>query len=214
MSMNWSRTPRPRRQGQHQEDAQWIETIRTASDPRTAEEAYRRLMRKYWQVVTLGAAQRVGDLREAEDVAQDAFVRAFRSLDRLKEPTAFLGWLIRIANNTATDHLRSRKSTVSLDALGDSVASVPLNRSGVTYPDYQEHVERNEEVEQILSVLSTMPDRYREVITLKYLLGMDGREMACRLGEPEGTVRNRLFRALEKLRENLQVKAQTPENRE
>ena len=59
-----------------------------------------------------------------------------------------------------------------------------------------------------------MPDRYREVITLKYLLGMDGREMASRLGEPEGTVRNRLFRALEKLRENVQVKAQTPENRE
>ena len=171
-------------------------------------------MHKYWQVVTLGAAQRVGDLREAEDVAQDAFVRAFRSLDRLKEPTAFLGWLIRIANNTATDHLRSRKSMVSLDALGDSVASVPLNRSGVSFPDYQEHIERNEEVEQVLSVLGKMSDRYREVITLKYLLGMDGREMACRLGEPEGTVRNRLFRALEKLRENLQVKAQSPENRE
>lgn len=166
-------------------------------------------MQKYWQVITLGAAQRVGDLREAEDVAQDAFVRAFRSLDRLKEPTAFLGWLLRIANNTATDHLRSRRSTVSLDALGDSVG-----RAGVTGPDFQEDVERSEEIGQVLSVLKTLPDRYRDVITLKYCLGMDGHTMAQHLGEPEGTVRNRLFRALEKLRESLQTGTHPVETRE
>lgn len=210
--MKW--TGRRRRRGQHQEDARWIEIIRTTNDRQIAEEAYRRLMQKYWQVVTLGAAQRVGDLREAEDVAQNAFVRAFRSLDSLKEPTAFLGWLLRIANNMATDHLRSRKSTVSLDTLGDSARGEPLGRSGVTEPDYQEDVERKEEIEQILSTLSTLPERYREVITLKYLLGMDGRTMAAHLGEPEGTVRNRLFRALEKLRENLEVETQSLENGE
>lgn len=178
------------------------------------EEAYRRLMRKYWQVVTLGAAQRVRDLREAEDVAQDSFVRAFRSLDRLKEPTAFLGWLLRIANNTATDYLRSRKSTTSLDALGDSVTGAAVGRPAVTQPVFQEDIERSEEIERILSALSTLPDRYREVITLKYLLGMDGETMARHLGEPAGTVRNRAFRALEKLRENLRVRARTGEDRE
>ena len=171
-------------------------------------------MRKYWQVVTLGVAQRVGNLRDAEDVAQDSFVRAFRSLDRLKEPTAFLGWLLKIANNTATDYLRSRKSTVSLDALGDSVAGAPVGRPAVTQPVHQEDMERSEEIEQILEALSTLPDRYREVITLKYLLGMDGQTMARHLGEPEGTVRNRAFRALEKLRECLQARTRSGEDRE
>ena len=76
-------------------------------------------------------------------------------------------------------------------------------------PNYQEKVEKNEEIERVLSVLNTLPERYRQVITLKYLLDMDGRTMALHLGEPEGTVRNRLFRALEKLRESLQRKAQS-----
>ena len=205
--MKWTR--RRRSKGQHEEDAQWIEAIRAAKDTQTVEEAYRRLMRKYWQVVTLGAAQRVGDLREAEDVAQDAFVRAFRSLHRLKEPTAFLGWLLRIANNAATDYLRSRKSPVSLDALGDSAQLAQLGKSRIAESNYLENVEKNEEIEEVQRVLRTLPERYREVITLKYVLGMDGRSMALHLGEPEGTVRNRLFRALAKLRENLHLKAQS-----
>ncbi|MCH2375010.1 MAG: sigma-70 family RNA polymerase sigma factor, partial [Planctomycetes bacterium] len=64
-----------------------------------------------------------------------------------------------------------------------------------------------EDIEEVLQAVDTLPDHYREVITLRYLRDLDGRTMAKLLGEPEGTVRNRLFRALAKLREILQPKA-------
>ena len=197
----------------HAEDALWINTIRDVRTRREVEEAYRKLMEKYWQVVTVLAAGKLGDVREAEDVAQEAFVRAFRSLNRLKEPTAFLGWLLCIARNLATDHLRSRKNTLSLDVLGESAEQFLAPSSKETLresqTDVHDNVERDEEIEEILDAVRSLPDRYREVITLKYLRNMDGRTMAEHLGEPEGTIRNRLFRALTKLREITQPKAKS-----
>lgn len=184
----------------HAEDALWIATIRAGKDRRQVQEAYRNLMRKYWEVVMVLSASKLGDVQEAADVAQEAFLRSFQSLDKLNQPTAFLGWLLRISRNLTTDHLRARKSTVSLDALGDSAESVVPNMT----PRFQADLERKEELENVLSAVNGLPDRYREVITLKYLKDMDGRAMSEHLGEPEGTVRNRLFRALGKLRECLE----------
>ncbi len=182
---------------EHLEDGRLVETIRASRTRAAVEEAYERLVRKHWKGLTVLALQKLGDLREAEDVAQETFERAFRSLGRLNEPTAFLGWLLQIARNVATDHLRGRKSMLSIDAVSDAGAI------GASRPGFVEEVETSEEFEQVLRLLDGLPERYREVITLKYLHGMDGRAMAQHLGEPEGTIRNRLFRALAKLRETL-----------
>ena len=186
----------------------WIATILEAKSRGEVQEAYRRLMQKYWQVVTVLTTRKLQDVREAEDVAQEAFVRAFQALGRLKEPTAFLGWLLQIARNMATDRLRTRKNTVSLDRLGDSAAEAAATAErGASTPEYELELETREDIEEVLQVVDTLPDHYREVITLRYLRDLDGRTMAKLLGEPEGTVRNRLFRALAKLREILQPKA-------
>ena len=182
------------------EDAHWVELIRRAKRSSEKEFAYENLLKKHWQGVTVLALGRVGELREAEDVAQETFERAFRSLDKLKEPTAFLGWLLRIASNVATDHIRSRKPVVSLDTLGESIAPESQRGKSAREPEFQRLVEQDDEIAVVIDALGELPDRYREVITLKYLRDMDGRAMAEQLGEPEGTVRNRLFRALEKLR--------------
>ena len=102
-----------------EEDARWIAAIRSGGKG-VREDGFRRLMLKYWKLVVVLSANRVRDRRDAEDITQEAFFRAFRSLETLSEPVAFLGWLLRIAQNVATDHLRSRRSVIPLDALGDA----------------------------------------------------------------------------------------------
>lgn len=200
---------RPSASESAKEDAMWIATILEQKSAQAVEEAYTKLLRKYWKVVMVLAIQRVSDHREAEDIAQEAFVRAFRSLRNLEKPVAFLGWLLQIARNLITDHIRSRKPHVSLDAVGpDALESGPrLQRSPEhrpPQPDFQKRLEESDELEQVLEALSELPERYREVVTLKYLQGLDGKSMAEVLGEPEGTVRNRCFRAMEKIRKKLE----------
>jgi RNA polymerase sigma-70 factor, ECF subfamily len=185
------------------EDARWIATILSGGEAAEREECYRKLMRKYWKVVAVIATSKLGDPREAEDITQEAFIRAFRSLGRLSEPVAFLGWLLKIARNLATDRLRSRRTMVSLDALGDAAEEMPgfHDRSATTDPS--RGLESDEDAAQVMKALEDLPEKYREVVALRYLEGLDGKAMSRFLGEPEGTVRNRLFRALEKMRRSL-----------
>jgi len=196
------------------QDAGWIAAIRSGGKG-AREDAFRSLMLKYWKLVVVLAANRVRDRRDAEDITQEAFFRAFRSLDTLSEPVAFLGWLLRIAQNVATDHLRSRKSVISLDALGDATplhgasdrrASLPRHTWREQDSSFAQQIEAREDAEEALKALDQLPEKYKEVVALRYLRGFDGRTMAKLLGEPEGTIRNRLFRALEKLRALLQTK--------
>jgi RNA polymerase sigma-70 factor (ECF subfamily) len=187
-----------------EEDARWIRTILSQRDAPPAEDCFRRLLEKYWRVVAVLAANKLGDRREAEDIAQEAFFRAFRSLESLAEPAAFLGWLLRIAQNLVTDKLRARKRTVSLDSLG--VGGEPGVAARKEAPEFERTLESAEETAEAMQALSDLPEKYREVVALKYLKGLDGRAMAKLLGEPEGTNRNRLFRALAKLRASLEQK--------
>ena len=176
--------------------------------------AYQTLMRKYWKLVMVMVTAQVSDSREAEDIAQEAFIRAFRSMDRLKSRQAFLGWLLRIARNIATDHLRSRRNTVSLDAITDDAPGRSGFAPSATFQSPSEGARRLEVEETrntVLAALQGLPEKYREVVALKYLQGLDGRTMAKMLGEPEGTIRNRLFRALKKLRNILQETNAGPE---
>ena len=185
------------------EDAAWIATILSGSSVEAQEEGYANLLKKYWKLIVVLASSRTGDRRAAEDIAQETFIRAFRSLHNLDKPVAFLGWLLRIARNLVTDHLRSRTPPMEeIDAAGD--VAVHLTRREI--PDFQRKVEEAEEVGLILSAMSEIPEKYREVVVLRYLQGLDGKAMARLLGEPEGTIRNRLFRALEKIRGTLERK--------
>ena len=92
-----------------EEDARWIAVITGGAAGEAREESFRKLMVKYWKLVTLLALQKVRDREEAEDVAQEAFFRAFRSIGSLHDPDLFLGWLLRIVRNPRHDH-RARGS--------------------------------------------------------------------------------------------------------
>lgn len=167
------------------------------------EEAYRLLVERYWKLVVVLVRQRLRSERDAEDVAQEAFIRAFRALDKLESPRHFLGWLLRIAQNLATDLIRRRRSESSLDAVG-SDCIVDLRRSSShDAGSVEARLERDEDFERVLAAIPRLPEAYQQVLVLRYLEGLSNVEIARHLEEPEGTIRNRLFRALHRIREVL-----------
>jgi RNA polymerase sigma-70 factor (ECF subfamily) len=179
-------------------DSELIAEILATKGSQVAEDAYRILLERYWKVVLALLRSRVRSERDAEDLTQETFIRAFRSLPKLNKPGHFLAWLARIAQNLATDHLRRRRTPASLDRIEDE--SLERSRTGQAGQDVQEMLEKREEMELVLNALGELPARHRVVVTLRYLKGLSNREIADLLGEPEGTVRNRLFRALARLR--------------
>ena len=201
----------PLRNGE--EDAGWIACIRSPASNQAAQECYRKLTEKYWKVLTVLVRGRVGSTTDAEDIAQQAFARAYRSLDKLKDPRLFLGWLMRIAHNLATDHLRRRRGETSLDAIGHEFIGDDPENAFSTFR-VTSRVEEEEELEIILKALPRLPDSYRAVLVLRYLEGYSNQEIAACLDEPEGTIRNRLFRALRKLRSLVEHKPPAPANHE
>lgn len=122
-----------------------------------------------------------------DDLVQDVFVHALGRLASLREPAAFGGWLATIARNRATDHLRQHGRH-----------EVPLEHDAAG-PD-----EDRAEALAVLAVLRTLPDAYRETLTLRLIEGMTGPEIAERTGLTPASVRVNLHRGMKMLRARLQ----------
>lgn len=139
----------------------------------------------------------IGDADEAEDVVQQTFIKAFRSLPQMRDAGSLDSWLRRILYTTTMDLLRRRKrrrETPLDDKLRQRHAR-PLS------PERDALVQ--EQVQLVQEALRQMPPRYRAYIILREFEGLTYEEMAETLGEPITTVRVALFRARERLREIL-----------
>lgn len=156
--------------------------------------AFRKLVAKYWNLIAVLVYQKIGDRCDAEDIAQDAFLRAYRSLPKLRHQDRFLAWLLRISNRLVADHVRRRRRerSVSLQSLEENATMLPA-----AHPADPAEIE--EEHRRLLLAVGRLPDRYRLVVTMRYLRGYSLEAIARAVGEPPGTVRNRLFRAHRKL---------------
>lgn len=141
----------------------------------------------------------IGDVHEAEDTAQDAFLAAYVCLPRLTDPAAFEAWLMRITRNRAVDRrrgmLRCRPSAVAHDDSADGSPELPrvLHRSGVAEPSA-------ESVAALRGTLEDMPSTLRGVLRQRYLRGLSCEEIAKRDGVSVMAVKTRLFRARRRLR--------------
>ena len=138
---------------------------------------------------------------DAEDVAQEALLRAYRSFDRLRDRKRFRGWLVRISFRLALDRLRSAKRREQRDMLWSQPAHLPPS---VTAEDvaasnqFQGHLER---------ALEELPKKLRLVLLLSAMDGYTIEEIAAMVGVPLGTVKSRIFLARKKLAEKLQCHA-------
>lgn len=146
------------------------------------------------------------DETEARDLAQDAFVRAFRHLKRCGDPERFSGWLFMIVSNVcrSAGARATRRATEPLDAVAGSVASDgPM-------PDQQ--VDAKHLREQIRSALSRLPEEQREALVLMYLQGYSVLEIEEMTGASASAVKMRLKRGREALKALLgPVLAEVPE---
>jgi len=140
---------------------------------------------------------------DAEDVAQEALLRAYKSFDRLRDHNKFRGWLVRISFRLALDRLRSTKRREQRDTLWAEPAHVP---APVTAEDvaasnqFQAHLDR---------ALEELPEKLRLVLLLSAMDGYTIEEIASMLGVPLGTVKSRIFIARKKLAEKLRCHADT-----
>ena len=142
-----------------------------------------------------------GDAADAEEAAQEAFVKAYRALDRFRGEAPFRPWLLAIVANEA----RNRRRAAGRQAALAARAEERDRPSGDAAPSPEEAVLGTEERERLLAAVNTMGESDRMVIAYRFFLDLSERETAEALGIPPGTVKSRLSRALRRLRERLAV---------
>jgi RNA polymerase sigma-70 factor (ECF subfamily) len=166
--------------------------------------AFDGLFRRYYGQIFGFAFQLTGDRTIAEDIAQEAFVRAYTGIARLRDGGAFLEWMYRITLNLARDRarLKRRKPWISFFELRKA------NADGETEPvefadegsDPARLTESDARTEALYNAIAALPHEFREVIVLHHLQKLDVERIAELLGVPEGTVKSRLGRARARLR--------------
>ena len=167
-------------------------------------EAFSVLVDRHKRMV-LGCAYRiVGDEEEAEDIAQDVFLRVYQALPRFRGESKFTTWLYRIVSNVCLNRLRKvNPETVSIEANDEEQRFSPSYLA-----DSDNTPEANFEWkrfrERVRGMVSTLPPQYSEVVHLRHMHGLAYDEIANTLNLPLGTVKTHLFRAKEKLKQILE----------
>ncbi len=163
-------------------------------------DAFRRLVERYQRPVLSVIARMVGDPATAEDLAQEAFVKAYRKLRTFDHRRKLSSWLFKIAHNTTIDHLRrARLDTVPLE----TTAADGENSWETLRASEDEGPERRAEVSQLVAgldaALGRLKPSYREILLLRFQQGLAYHEIAEVTGVAIGTVKVRLHRARKKL---------------
>jgi len=160
--------------------------------------AYDHLVRKYQHKIIQIVNRYVKDPSEAQDVAQESFIKAYRALNNFRGDSAFYTWLYRIAINTAKNFLVSRArrySQYEVDVQeAEQVGNIPQLRSMET-PEQQ--LFNEEIVAAIKAAIDKLPEEMRMAIMLREFEGLSYQEIAQAMDCPVGTVRSRIFRARE-----------------
>jgi len=161
--------------------------------PQTLDE-FERLVETFQDRLVRYAFRRLGTVQDAEDVAQDVFVRAYADRRRRKGVVNVNAYLFRMASNRCTDWQRKRKRRNPLPGEAEQVHVPATDR------DVAEEAAAAEDLERIETLLREIPSPQAEVVQLHVLDGLRLREIAEVLGRPVGTVKSRLRYALDKLR--------------
>jgi RNA polymerase sigma-70 factor (ECF subfamily) len=172
--------------------------------------AYRTLVARYASAAVNMAARLVHDRAVAEELAQDAFVRAFARLTTYDPERRFSAWFFRVLHNLVIDYLRRKRvATVSLDALTADGYAGPVADDPASSPE--DELERRSLAAALQDALSRLRPEYREVIVLRYEQGLSVDEVAGVLDLPEGTVKTFLHRARKELAGLLEAAGWGPE---
>ena len=158
---------------------------------RGREEAYRQLIEEYGNKLLRTCYLILNDREEAEDVVQETFIKVFNKIDTFKEKSGLYTWIYAIALNLSRDRMRIKQDMLE------------LKDEWIGNDDVESHVEINIDREQLRKEIFGMNSLYREVLVLFYFEELSIREISNLLNEKEGTIKSKLSRGRNMLKESL-----------
>lgn len=172
------------------------------------EGSFEELVRRYQRPISGYVYRMVGDYEAALDLTQEIFIKIYGSLSRYRPEFKFSTWIYKIAHNAAIDHLRrhaGRERSIVNGTEADNY-DLPLESAGLSPEQQSEREERRIEIE---GVVRSLPTAYRELVVLRHSQDLTYEEIVDVTGLPLGTVKNRLFRAREMMRQQFLTKGIT-----
>lgn len=158
--------------------------------------AFAELLNRYKNLVYSVVLRMVNNTEEANDLAQEIFIKLYRNLDKYQPEYKFSTWLIRISTNHVIDYRRKRKQeTVSMEEM-----SYQLTSDSSPEKEYLQKEKRK----SLEYAIQALPDLYKVPIVLYHQQGLRYQEIAEIIGEPLSKVKNRIFRGRKMLKENLE----------
>ncbi|MEO8365825.1 MAG: sigma-70 family RNA polymerase sigma factor [Pseudoxanthomonas sp.] len=161
--------------------------------------AYGRIVVACQNTVTAIALAITRDVASSEDIAQEAFLKAWQQLNQLKSASSFLPWLRQITRNLARDHLRANRNR----PLSGEGADVAIQMAADPSPTPSERLLQTEEEIVATEIISALPEESRETLLLYYREGQSSQQVATLLGLSDAAVRKRLSRARASVREEM-----------
>jgi RNA polymerase sigma-70 factor (ECF subfamily) len=163
--------------------------------------AFGHLVRAYERPVYNLTYRMLGDPAEAEDAAQETFLRAYSKLATYQPGRKFVNWLLSIASHHCIDRLRKRNRAPQLSLEGP----LPPKWTMSSAPGPDQTVSRKQQRQQVRQVLDTLPADYRAAVVLRYWYGMSYREIATTMETTESAIKSRLHRARRMMAQQLQA---------
>ena len=157
------------------------------------------LAERYWNMVVALALSRISDAAEAEDIAQESFLKAYSQLSSLQQRSRFAGWLSKIVlqqcSNAIRRNVRAKTAlgskAMSIDDLGEQLAEMP--NPGLT----------RGQIDFVRQTVQRMPEKFRTPVVMRFVAGLSAAQIAEQLGKRPGAIRIRLHRAYKILRRDL-----------
>src|ERR1044072_3655441 len=179
-----------------------------ASAAQGLEGSFEDVVRRYQRPISGYVYRMVGDYEAALDLTQEIFIKIYGSLTRYRPEFKFSTWIYKIAHNAAIDHLRRSSGRERSFTTGTETENyeLPLESDGLSPEQQSEREERRVEIE---CVVRSLPTAYREPVVLRHSQDLTYEEIVEVTGLPLGTVKNRLFRAREMMRQQFLTKGIT-----
>ena len=194
------------RMGDREVDQQLVERVQ-----RGDKHAFDLLVAKYQRKLGRLISRFVRDTGEAEDVTQEAFIKAYRALPGFRGDSAFYTWLYRIGINTAKNYLLANKRRPPSSTPFDAEEAESFEDAGLLHEvsTPENELMSKQVVNVVQSALQLLPEDLRSALTLREIEGLSYEEIASVMNCPVGTVRSRIFRAREAVAEKLRPLLET-----
>ena len=184
--------------GSQTADTQLVELVKQARDGNRW--AFDQLIDRYQGDIHRMIYYRIRARMDAEDLTQDVFIRAYRSISRLREPERFRGWLYTIAVNRVNDHLRKKRVRSIFKSSDEGVDIQPEADELRERPEALEQVLKEDFWRQVGRIAKKLSKMEREVFMLRFFDSLNINEIAQILKKSESTVKTHLYRALAKFK--------------